>query len=356
MNILFITPDIPLATGGGLVGSTIEESLYNAAFDLKYSVFTYTMPKYRSSFHKLWNQLIGYTSGMSYSTLQDIKQYIIDKSIDVIVYNNSKYGRAINFIKILFPHIRHVVFFHNAEYKFVYGAIKKTRNPFGFITLYSTWLNERKSVQAANLLVALNNRDANDIEQMYGRTVDYICPISLRDRFDRNKIKTTDKIIGAFIGSNFYANNHGVKWFAENVSPHINYPILIIGKDFEKENEFFSKYKNLQLIGTVDDVDQYYYNISFIVSPIFCGSGMKTKTAEAMMFGKTIFGTSEAFEGYEIEFNQIGCLCNSADEFINAINSFNPNKYYNEYSRSNFISKYSQSNIVCLFERILKIV
>lgn len=38
-----------------------------------------------------------------------------------------------------------------------------------------------------------------------------------------------------------------------------------------------------------------------MVMPIFSGSGMKVKTAEALMYGKFLIGTKEAFEGYEID-------------------------------------------------------
>jgi len=37
-----------------------------------------------------------------------------------------------------------------------------------------------------------------------------------------------------------------------------------------------------------------------VILPIISGSGMKTKTAEALMYGKSIIGIKEAFEGYKM--------------------------------------------------------
>lgn len=53
---------------------------------------------------------------------------------------------------------------------------------------------------------------------------------------------------------------------------------------------------------------EYIYNADFLIAPIFEGSGMKLKTAEALMYGKTVFGTTEAFEGYDVDYEQVGGL------------------------------------------------
>ena len=74
----------------------------------------------------------------------------------------------------------------------------------------------------------------------------------------------------------------------------VNAEILIIGKGFETlKNDL--ECDNVKVIGTVEDVSEYFYRADFVIAPIFEGSGMKLKTAEALMYGKTIFGTTEAF-------------------------------------------------------------
>ena len=41
----------------------------------------------------------------------------------------------------------------------------------------------------------------------------------------------------------------------------------------------------------VDCLETWYEKADVVISPIFLGSGMKTKTAEALMYGKPILGT-----------------------------------------------------------------
>ena len=46
---------------------------------------------------------------------------------------------------------------------------------------------------------------------------------------------------------------------------------------------------------------------------------MKTKVAEALMHGKKVVGTPEAFSGYEDVAASAGWVCRSADDFVAAI-------------------------------------
>lgn len=65
---------------------------------------------------------------------------------------------------------------------------------------------------------------------------------------------------------------------------------------------------------------------------------MKVKTAEALMHGKTIVGTKEAFEGYETNTPGIFFECHDKNEFINAINKLLSQKHlYNADSRELFL-------------------
>ena len=56
------------------------------------------------------------------------------------------------------------------------------------------------------------------------------------------------------------------------------------------------------------------------------------------MYGKNILCTTETFEGYELDTSLCGRLCNTAKEYIEAINYFAENSVpkYNTYSRSIF--------------------
>ena len=103
----------------------------------------------------------------------------------------------------------------------------------------------------------------------------------------------------------------------------------------------------MEVLGYVDDIAQLYADAACVAIPLLSGGGMKIKTAEALMFGKHIFGTDEAFVGYELEYEKVGGKCNSAQEFIEKINAFleqDTGGFY-AYSRQIFEEKYSQQAV-----------
>ena len=131
-----------------------------------------------------------------------------------------------------------------------------------------------------------------------------------------------------FVGSDFFANQQGIKWFIKEVAPHLKAKLKIVGsicKSIDRQ-ELPS---NVQLEGYVDDLNSIYSKASCVISPIFSGSGLKTKTIEALRYGKVVFGTDEAFAGLKSEtFERIGKLCNSKEDFINAINDYSKHPVY----------------------------
>ena len=348
MKIVFIYQQLSSKTGGGIFTNVLLQSLRN----INQGLLEYSYPAYKNGMDKLVNQLFLYSAGMTPKHESEFLSILSSNPIDVVVFNGSQLGNLVKKVKSEFPQIKSITIFHNLEYKFVWDAFKIRKNPAQLITLLATYINEKNSISYSDVIITLNKRDSRAIFSQYKREADCILPLCVADRFDANKIvKLGNKKVGAFVGSNFFANNKGIKWFCENVSNRINCKILVIGKGFEEEAEYFSHYPNIKLIGTVDNIDEYYYNVDFIVSPIFDGSGMKTKTAEALMFGQNIFATDEAFEGYDLDFKKVGALCNTAEEFIREIESFTIGKEkYNEYSRFIYERKYSQT----VLEEILK--
>jgi hypothetical protein len=198
----------------------------------------------------------------------------------------------------------------------------------------------------------MNERDKFLIQRNYNRIVDAIIPASFSDKFidfSKEKISSTPKAL--FLGSNFYANIHGIKWFIENVLPYVNIKLKIIGKDMDNAN--LPKSDKLEIVGYVENLDEYIQNADFMIFPIFKGSGMKVKTCEALMHGKSIIGTGEAFMGYDVDFEKVGAKCETAEEFIKAINEF-PKRFaskFNEYSRNVFLEKYTNDVV---FKQLFK--
>lgn len=54
----------------------------------------------------------------------------------------------------------------------------------------------------------------------------------------------------------------------------------------------------IRIYGSVDSLAPYYMGADVIIAPLFDGGGMKTKTVEALSYGKSIVATDEGLEGF----------------------------------------------------------
>ena len=277
--------------------------------------------------------------GRYYALSNDNEQKVLKlcENMDFIWIDSAQYGRLAKIIKQKYPLKKIITFFHNCEYEYI-----KQEYPYNLVRQYIIKKNEEWACKYSDKIIVLNGNDKLAIQRLYGRIADAIIPISFSDKlikFSKEEVSNTPMAL--FLGSNFYANIHGIKWFIEKVLPFVNIKLKIIGKDMNKAN--LPKSDKLEIIGYVENLDEIMQNADFMIFPIFQGGGMKVKTCEALMYGKNMIGTSEAFRGYEVDFEKVGAKCETAEEFIKSINEF-PKKFiskFNEYSRNVFLEKYS---------------
>lgn len=252
-----------------------------------------------------------------------------------------------------------IVLFHNVESHY-FSVITSKKRPDRLFKIRQAERNEALCCKYADKKIAFNKRDAAMIYDRYHKKVDYIWPLSIRDTFDPkmpdyNAMVAKDRLRCLFVGSNFKANNDAIVWFVREVMPKVNIHLTIVGKDISHLSTLFVSNSDIEIFDSVPQMAPYYYEADVIVSPIMTGSGMKTKTCEALMFGKNIIGTKESFEGYDIDISKVGACCNTAEDFINAINGFTatPRYRHNAYSREVYERKFSINASINLFEKIL---
>jgi len=275
------------------------------------------LQSYRSAADTFASYLSGYSGGLTKNNFSDLKEIIAASDYNVVFLDGSLLGGIAKYIKELSPASLCIVFFHNLErdyFKAMYAG-----KPAYFPVIRSATKNERSAVENADLVFVFNDRDATLIQKNYHRTADEIFPITVEDAW-KNSVtqKKQDTVQLLFIGSNFQANIDGIKWFANNVMRKTNAMLTIIGKDMQGLRGQLDE-KNIHVLGTVDDPFPYYERADAVVAPIFSGSGMKVKTAESLMMGKTVIGTNEAWEGYNEAARKTGVVCNTAQEFLTAI-------------------------------------
>lgn len=282
------------------------------------------------------------------ASAQDKEYVFIDRSIFGIIAKKLKESGYQGQI---------ICFFHNVERKYFDDKLGNS-NPAKRFILSCADNNDRFCCNFADTVVTLNKRDSESIESLYGRKADHIFPITFNDSYAataHSSEMTGAKVECLFIGSYFPANVEGLEWFCHEVLPKVQINLKVVGKGMEKlEGKLPDE---VQVIGSVPQTTPYFENADLIVLPIFSGSGMKVKTCESLMYGKNIAGTSEAFEGYDIDYDKAGRKCDTAEDFISYIKEIeaHPVPRFNSYSRNIFEEKYSSATSSTSIRHILSL-
>ena len=213
-------------------------------------------------------------------------------------------------------------------------------------------VNEALAIKHSDVIINLSNRDATLLKKYYNRCPDMILPITLDDSFAppnaADELSKKKPLQLLFVGSLIHSNKHGVTWFVKKVMPYVDAELTVVGKNFEKMSGKLKR-KNVNVIGTVDDVSGYYHQAHAVVFPVRYEGGMKVKMAEALMYGKPTFATDEILEGYMVEGVANIYRCNTAKQFINAINSYADKEHYETFDetiRALFLERYHTSTYV----------
>lgn len=317
MNILYISNEYKdPKTGGELVTNTIKKILSTAP-DLK--VYLYPISGYKP----LRTLAPHIDNDVSRNECSKITSFARESRCDYVAINGSLNG---NLIQTLHKNkIKTIAIFHNIDYAYMWKKIR-SGSYIDLFRLFQTRLKEQLTYKYATRLVFFNPRDelvASDIYKTCSPMGSaHICPLPLIDRFDTNRITSvaSNPKEMIFIGSAFYANIEAIKYFISNVIDSVPYDLNIVGRGFEEE---MFKHPRVRITGEVDDVSEYYYADNIIINPVQSGSGMKTKTIEAFMFGREVVGSAEAFSGIDLYKYNFIRACHSPHDYVAQILNYN---------------------------------
>jgi glycosyltransferase involved in cell wall biosynthesis len=316
-RVLLVTlmdPDAP--PGGRELLSRLNARALRAVFGDGLTVHQLKRPPAR-----LNHAVRGRLNGLDPREIARIVARVGEISAGQVFVDGSNLGQIVAPIKQAYPHVRVVTFFHNVEARFFLGAARAKRTALSLALLAANYAAERKAVRHSDAIVCLSARDGEQLRQVYGRGADYISPLALDDV---RPAAQPAKAVGEeryllFVGGAFYANLRGMEWFARTVAPRSPLPIVVVGHGMEILKREFGRAPNIRIVGRTDDLARWYLDAYCVVAPVFEGSGMKTKIAEALMFGKRVIGTTEAFSGYERDVVSAGWQAATEVEFLAAI-------------------------------------
>ena len=343
MNVLYLEVEKLKGSGGECITNRNKESLKRCGKVGLFSEYGLT-PYGKSIFKHLIFLLFSLSGGMRLNDNRKLKKIITEKKIDVVFVDNSTIGRLSNWI---YRNTKVVHFFHNVEYLYIrqeLAHLNMVRKIIYGARALQFYLNEKRICRKASRIVTINKRDSDCLERLYGRKADFIWPTTFGDKYVRDDYAVTDDRYMLFVGSRFFANVEGITWFIDNCLSKCRLKLKVVGSGMDELSSRFNQ-ENVEFIGYVPDLAQLYIDASFVVLPIFSGSGMKTKTCEAFMYGKTVIGTTEAFEGYGNLDPSFAIVCNTADEFVSEVNRLCETRKskMNDHARQYFLANYETS-------------
>jgi len=350
MKILFITCNgVEDAPFGGAKASRRNYELLK-----KYAEVDVMTVRKKSNFASAVSVLQGYFPPGSRKDLEAVKAILA--AYDCVFFDGSHFGNLVKYVSG--QGVKTICFFHNCEYDYIevrFGEGKSLKK-----SVYKKLIarQEKLAAQSAGYNIVFTERDAERVSQLYGVKRPGILPLSLKDMYEEREPGGGERECLLF-GPLGQANEEAFGWFVKEVSPRLCCRTRVAGRGFEVHQRDWGSDK-VTVQGYVEDIAGLYADAACVAIPLLSGGGMKIKTAEALMFGKYIFGTDEAFVGYGLDFDRVGGKCNSAREFIEKINGFlgKEAQYRNSYSRQVYEEKYSleasEKKFGRLLEQILK--
>lgn len=310
--------------------------------------------KYKTVLDRVHRWMQGNMMFISNDIISEICEVINNNAIKTVFIEDSVFGNLVKKIKKNCKECKVLSFYHDVK-----------------ADLYKQWMNNERTLKSrieytigirqeyvnqkyADINIVFNERDAKSYQVYYGKRPEAIIPLPAPVPVISHGImnfitKKDDKKHILFVGKKYYPNLVGFKWFVDNVLPSLtdNIQVDVVGRGLEELRNEYSD-PRINVIGGVESLNPYYENADIVIAPLFDGGGMKSKTVEALSFGKIFVGTEESLFGFweEMDSDIRGktCYqCNTPEEWIQTINNLTNDDIhkFNENVFELFKSKFS---------------
>ena len=288
--------------------------------------------KYKNYIDRIHRWFQGNMMFISNEVIADICKTIEEKDIDIVFIEDSVFGNLVKEIKKRFPALKVISFYHDIKADLYLQWMKKEKNITSKIEFGIGIKQEYVNQEYSDINIVFNARDARVFQAYYKRRPEAILPLpalipSISDSIVNAITLKDEKKHLIFVGKKYYPNLIGFKWFADNVLQNLtdNIQVDVVGRGLEELREEYSD-PRINIIGGVESLNPYYENADIVIAPLFDGGGMKSKTVEALSFGKVFVGTEESLFGFWEEMNddirdQTCYQCNTPEEWIQTLNS-----------------------------------
>lgn len=296
---------------GGAVGHDSSLDFYFDALGLaRADIFTVNLPKgpfFIRKFKTYIGLKDGYLSGVNKSAIYKFRQKLRELNPKIVIFDSSLFGPLV--VEARNVGCVTITQLQNCEFDF-YSGDSALRGGWGAKVHKAAYIAESQSIASSSIVLALSEYDKNRINRLYGASTTILVVNPLLGRLIdglKNYIKYREakpREVGQFlfIGSdtsqnrlasdwliNRWTKKKGILTIAGNVG---NY---LLGK--KEAKEYLER--GIKVLGFATDLRKLFNDSTALLCPMWLGSGVKVKIIDSLAHGCPVFGTLEAFVGFE---------------------------------------------------------
>lgn len=321
-KVLYISSNDPEYLNGGAIGTkkiieTLEELEKNKKIKW-YAVVSkekgnknngkYFLEIERNRKKAYLSRILGYSEQMELIDRKILK-LIKEKNIDIIIFQNSRLGNISEKVKKSFPKIKIIQNFDNFEYEFSIMFTKNMNKIIQSIEKYNVKKSEKKALKNMDYGIFLTEKDKKSIEEFYKiKCQRYkIIPIVYNNIFTEKKNVLKKKQV-IFTGSlDMEANIEAGLFLIENYKKILekrDLKLILAGRNPSERLKNMIKElkieKKIEIIAnpTREEMEVLLRESLIYISPVFEGSGMKTKVIESLFYGLPVIASEHSIIGY----------------------------------------------------------
>lgn len=259
---------------------------------------------------------------------EKIQEIISEKRIDLIVFEQT--GILMWPWRQYFSDgVRCILRIHDSHYLYFLSDIKTRRKISSKISSMGSAISqkryERKYIRNWDQIQFLSQKEYQtyiseypDLSTKFSYTPPSI--IFHNNEYLLNSNKNFDAL---FVGTmSWKPNTDAINWFLNEVLPLIkvdlpNFKVKIVGKDAAQKIK--SDNENVEVIGYVESLDDFYKTTRISINPARSGGGVKVKLMEAAAFGLPIITTNHGIAGFNEDIKNNLIVKNKPEDFATAV-------------------------------------
>lgn len=283
---------------------------------------------------------------LSKSIIDTIKNKIEKNKYEFIIVEHSYLAAMI--VKSLLAIAPKVIsVFHNIETDYFHDLYKKTSflNP----KKYFYFIEYRGCQKVESELYTSGSKafwflSSQDLEFVKNHTKNKNLLLSSTISFDlKQHIANEKKYDLLYMGQlDNQRNLHGLEWFVKNVWTLLekeNLTFAIAGRgNLEKIKQLINKYKGIDIVGEVENLDDIFSKSKITIIPIFNTIGVQTKLFDSLAQGNVVICTEDAINGTNFVDEQHLLVAKDENDFKDRILSVLSDESKYEYIYKNLES------------------